>query len=74
MQIQLEHELYTASEVALMLRLKNPKTLYGWIKRGKLTCIRTPTGGIRIRHEEVERLLSTHVVPGEGGVDITSST
>jgi len=64
--IQLEHELYKASEVAALLRL-NTKTLYGWIKKGRALCIRTPSGGIRIRREEVLRLMD--VVAGEQGVD-----
>lgn len=64
--VKLEHELYKAGEVAALLRL-NTKTLYGWIKRGRASCIRTPSGGIRVRREEVLRLLD--VVAGEEGVD-----
>lgn len=64
--IKLEHELYKAGEVAALLRL-NTKTLYGWIKRGRAACIRTPSGGIRVRREEVLRLLD--VVAAEEGVD-----
>lgn len=65
--IKLEHELYKASEVAALLRL-NTKTLYGWIKRGKADCIRTPSGGIRVKREEVLRLLAEegNVAGGEG--------
>lgn len=54
--IHLEHELYKAREVAAMLRL-NTKTLYGWINKGKVAVIRTPSGGIRIPRLEVNRLL-----------------
>jgi excisionase family DNA binding protein len=64
--IQLEHELYKASEVAALLRL-NTKTLYGWIKKGRAVALRTPSGGIRVRREEVLRLLD--IVAGEQGVD-----
>lgn len=65
--IKLEHELYKASEVADLLRL-NTKTLYGWIKRGRASCIRTPSGGIRVKREEVLRLLEEEgdVAGGEG--------
>jgi excisionase family DNA binding protein len=65
--MQLEHELYKAREVAALLRL-NTKTLYGWIKRGRAFAIRTPTGGIRIRREEVLRLVDEYgdVAGGEG--------
>ena len=62
--IELEHELYKASEVARLLRL-NTKTLYGWIKKGRATAIRTPSGSIRIRRDEVLRLMAD-VADGEG--------
>lgn len=67
--IELEFELYKAKEVAALLRL-NTKTLYGWIKRGRASAIRTPSGGIRIRREEVLRLLAEECdVAGGEGVD-----
>lgn len=72
--IQLEHELYKASEVANLLRL-NTKTLYGWIKRGRANVIRTPSGGIRFLRAEVLRLLDARPprdvedVAGGQGVD-----
>lgn len=72
--IQLEHELYKASEVAALLRL-NTKTLYGWIKRGRALAIRTPSGGIRITRLEVLRLVAMNPaqddedVAGGQGVD-----
>lgn len=67
--IELEHELYKAGEVAAILRL-NTKTLYGWIKKGKVNIIRTPSGGIRVPRLEVMRLVATlPVVAGEQGVD-----
>jgi excisionase family DNA binding protein len=67
--IELKHELYKAREVADLLRL-NTKTLYGWIARGRAQAIRTPTGGIRIRREEVLRLLKeAEDVAGGEGVD-----
>lgn len=65
--IELEHELYKAREVAALLRL-NTKTFYGWLKRGQATAIRTPTNGIRVRRDEVLRLLDEYgdVAGGEG--------
>lgn len=54
--IHLEYELYKAREVAALLRL-NTKTLYGWVKRGRVSVIRTPSGGIRVPRAEVIRLL-----------------
>lgn len=66
--VELEHELYKAGEVAALLRL-NTKTLYGWIKKGRASCIRTPSGGIRIRRDEVYRLLEQQNVAGGEGVD-----
>lgn len=66
--VELEYELYKASEVAALLRLNTKKTLYDWIKRGRVGVIRTPSGGIRIRREEVQRLLAglPDVAGGEG--------
>jgi len=67
--IELEHELYKAREVAALLRL-NTKTFYGWVKRGKAEVIRTPTGGIRVRRDEVLRLVHDQDnVAGGKGVD-----
>lgn len=67
--IQLEHEIYKAREVAALLRL-NTKTLYGWVKRGRVSVIRTPSGGIRVLRAEVLRLLNEQrKVAGGEGVD-----
>lgn len=67
--IQLEHELYKAREVACLLRM-NTKTLYGWVKNGKVSVIRTPSGGIRVPRSEVLRLVDEHDnVAGVEGVD-----
>lgn len=65
--MNLEHELYKAREVAALLRL-NTKTFYGWIHRGKVAAIRTPGGGIRVKRDEVLRLLAAKgdVAGGEG--------
>ncbi len=57
--IQLEYELYKAREVAALLRL-NTKTLYGWVKKGRVSVIRTPSGGIRVPKAEVARLIAEH--------------
>lgn len=67
--IHLEHELYKAREVAALLRL-NTKTLYGWVKKGKVNVIRTPSGGIRVPKLEVLRLVALYGdVAGAEGVD-----
>ena len=67
--IELEYEIYKAREVAALLRL-NTKTLYGWVKRGKVGVIRTPSGGIRVLRAEVLRLLEEQrKVAGGEGVD-----
>jgi predicted site-specific integrase-resolvase len=65
--VELEHELYKAREVAAMLRL-NTKTLYGWVKKGKVNVIRTPSGGIRVPRLEVMRLVAVYgdVADAEG--------
>lgn len=57
--IQLEYELYKAREVAALLRL-NTKTFYGWVKKGRVAVIRTPSGGIRVPKAEVIRLVAEH--------------
>jgi excisionase family DNA binding protein len=44
--------LLKASQVAELFGV-HPKTVYAWIKAGKLTAIRTPLGGIRIATEQV---------------------
>lgn len=50
-------QLMTAAEVATLFRV-HQKTVYAWIKAGKLKAERTPLGGIRINTSEVHRLLS----------------
>ncbi len=57
--IELEHELYKAKEVAALLRL-NTKTLYGWVKKGRVNVVRTPSGGIRVPRLEVMRLVALY--------------
>lgn len=49
--------LLTASDVAILFRVK-PKTVYAWIKAGKLTAIRTPLGGVRVASAQVAGLLN----------------
>lgn len=44
--------LLRASQVAALFGV-HPKTVYAWIKAGKLTEVRTPLGGIRITTEQV---------------------
>lgn len=48
--------LLRASQVAALFGV-HPKTVYAWIKAGKLDEIRTPLGGIRIATEQVMALL-----------------
>lgn len=57
--VELEHELYKAKEVAALLRL-NTKTLYGWVKKGRVNVVRTPSGGIRVPKTEVLRLVALY--------------
>lgn len=45
-------QLMTAAEVATLFRV-HPKTVYAWIKAGRLKAERTPLGGIRINASEV---------------------
>lgn len=54
--------LWKVKEVAVAMKM-TPQTLYAWIKGGKVTHLRTPSGRIRIPVEEVERLVS--LVVGE---------
>lgn len=64
--VELEYELYKAKEVAALLRLSSTKTFYAWVKRGKASVIRTPSGTIRVPRAEVERLLAANVAGGKG--------
>lgn len=50
-------QLMTAAELATLFRV-HQKTVYAWIKAGKLKAERTPLGGIRINASEVSRLLN----------------
>lgn len=65
--ILLEHELYKAKEVAGFLRL-NTKTIYAWVKKRRINVVRTPSNGIRVTREEVQRLVALYgdVAGGEG--------
>lgn len=49
-------ELLTTAEVARMLRVV-PSTVQRWAQLGQLPAIRLPSGGLRFRREDVERLL-----------------
>lgn len=49
--------MFTASEVAALFKV-NVKTVYAWIKRGRLPVVRTPFGGIRISGDTVQSLLN----------------
>ena len=47
-------ELYTVKEVAARLRVK-PRTVYRWLKSGRMKGIETPGGQHRIPGEELRR-------------------
>lgn len=49
-------DLLTSAEVARMLRV-SPATVARYVRLGQVRAIRLPSGQIRIRREEVERLL-----------------
>jgi len=59
---QIPHDaLLTPGEVARLFRV-DPKTIVRWVKKGKLTEIRTPGGIRRIRESEVRAYLDA---PGD---------
>jgi excisionase family DNA binding protein len=49
-------DLLTTAEAAEMLRV-SPETVARWVRLGQLEAIRLPSGHIRIRREDVEKLL-----------------
>jgi excisionase family DNA binding protein len=50
------------SEVASEFRV-HVRTVRKWVEQGLLPAVQTPGGQLRIRHEDVERLLTTPVAP-----------
>lgn len=48
--------LMSVNDAARMFRV-HPRTVRGWIDRGLLPVIRTPTGRIRVSYMEVARLM-----------------
>jgi excisionase family DNA binding protein len=61
-----EAKLYRAKEVAELLGV-DTKTVYVWVRTGSIAHIRTPTGGVRIRGEEVDLMLAGKEVLGQEG-------
>lgn len=55
--------LFTPAEVARFFRV-DPKTVYRWVKAGKLTRVRTPGGHLRLRQDEVRALLQEEGTEG----------
>jgi len=51
-----QHALMTAREVAEVFRV-DVKTVYSWVKKGRLSNVATPTGGVRIPAFEVQEWL-----------------
>ncbi len=49
-------ELLTAAEAAQLLRI-SASTVRRWVGLGLLPAVRHPSGGIRVRREDVEKLL-----------------
>lgn len=56
--------LLKASQVAALFNV-NVKTVYAWLRAGRLGYVRTPMGGVRIKASEVAVLLNGGV--GEEG-------
>lgn len=54
-------ELFTVKEVAEKFRVK-PRTVYRWLKSGRMQGIETPGGQHRIPGEEVRREFAKRVV------------
>ncbi len=50
-------ELFRVDEVARILGLKSSRTIYGWIKRGRISHIILPGGHKRIARHEIERIV-----------------
>lgn len=59
-------DFYKAKEVADLLKV-DTKTVYSWVKADAVAHIRTPTGGVRIRGSEVDRMLAGLPVLGQDG-------
>lgn len=59
-----EHPLMMASEVAELFRV-DVKTVYSWVKKGKLDNKPTPTGGVRIPTAQVNALLAGEEIMDE---------
>lgn len=54
-------ELYTAKEVAEKLRVK-PRTVYRWLKSGRMRAITTPGGQHRIPGEELRQEWASRLI------------
>lgn len=59
-----ESTFFRAKEVAELLGV-DVKTVYVWVRSGSIAHIRTPTGGVRIRGEEVRAMLAGQPVVGQ---------
>jgi excisionase family DNA binding protein len=58
-----EEEMLTPKEVRLRLGISK-RTLYRWIKTGKINAVILPTGRMRIPREEIEKILKTALARG----------
>lgn len=58
-----EAEMLTPKEVRIKLGISK-RTLYRWIKTGKMKAIVLPSGRIRIPREEVEKILRASMSGG----------
>ena len=63
-KVDLNAEFFKAREVAELVGV-DPKTVYTWVNAGKVAHIRTLGNGIRIRGDEVRRMLSGQPVLGQ---------
>ena len=62
--IDLNAEFFKAKEVAELVGV-DPKTVYTWVNAGKVAHIRTLGNGIRIRGDEVRRMMAGQPVVGQ---------
>jgi excisionase family DNA binding protein len=57
-------DLLTTAEAARMLRVSQ-KTIGRWVRLGQLPAVRLPSGQLRIKRAEVDRLLASDQPPPE---------
>ncbi len=48
-------DLYTTAQVGQILGVQ-ARTVQKWVRQGRLRAVHTPSGGVRIRQSEIDRL------------------